>query len=103
MVAEGLAGIKEPKKRPQGRLHRRKPTWPAAPTVAELGRRGLRLWHSNITFIRRSSRWPIFYFQIFDKPIGKKEAVLFLANVPQHSVGPLMVVKWAACRLTAVA
>ena len=33
-----------------------------------------------------------FYFQIFDKTIGKEETVLFLAHLLQHIAGPLLII-----------
>lgn len=33
-----------------------------------------------------------FYFQIFDKAVGKEETVVFLAHLVQHLAGPLLIV-----------
>ena len=33
-----------------------------------------------------------FYFQIFDKAVGKEETVLFLAHLLRHITGPLLIV-----------
>ena len=36
--------------------------------------------------------WWNFYFQIFDKAVGKEETVVFLAHLLRHLAGPLLIV-----------
>lgn len=88
---------KSPNGKPHDCLHRRKRIEPAphrCRTWAPRGRTPVLQYHFNWKTISVAAKmtWSNFYFQIFEKAIGKEEVVEFLMHLLQHLGGPLLII-----------